>query len=61
MENKEELLIRNLKNKLLNHKLTLEEMDKTVRKITKCSYSIFDSLNDCIEDRYCIYETSIRI
>lgn len=61
MENKEEILIKNLKNKLLNHELTLEEMDKTVQKITKCSSSIFDSLNECIEDRFCVYEIYIRI
>lgn len=61
MENKEEILIRNLKNKLLNHKLTLEEMDNIVQDITKCSSSIFDSLSECIEDGFCVYEIHIRI
>ncbi len=57
----EELLIKNLKNELLNKKMTLEEIDNTIHKITKCSSSILASLDDCIEDSYSIFEIDIRL
>lgn len=41
-------LLEELKNELLNKKMTLAEMDNKAQEITNCTEGVFDYLEDCL-------------
>lgn len=59
MEDMQTILIEKLKLQLQNKEMTLEEMDKSIQEITKCSSNIFDSTEECIKDGFCICEVQV--
>lgn len=54
-ETKMEEMIKELKEKLLNKKMTLVEMDNTAQGITNCTEGIFDYLEDCLAQNSVAY------
>ena len=42
-------IIKELKEELLNKELTLLKMDNEVERITGSTTSVFDAINDCLE------------
>lgn len=48
-------LIKELKEELLNKKLTLVEMDNTMESITGSETSVFDTIRECLEQKSCAY------
>lgn len=54
-ETKMEEMIKELKEELLNKKMTLVEMDNTAQGITNCTEGIFDYLEDCLAQNSVAY------
>jgi hypothetical protein len=54
-EKKMEEMIKELKEELLNKKMTLVEMDNTAQGITNCTEGIFDYLEDCLAQNSVAY------
>lgn len=54
-EKKMEEMIKELKEELLNRKMTLVEMDNTAQGITNCTEGIFDYLEDCLAQNSVAY------
>ena len=54
-EKKMEEMIKELKEELLNNKMTLVEMDNTAQGITNCTEGIFDYLEDCLAQNSVAY------
>lgn len=52
---KMEEMIKELKEELLNKKMTLVEMDNTAQGITNCTEGIFDYLEDCLAQNSVAY------
>lgn len=50
-----EELIKELKEELLNKEMTLLDLDNDAQRITGSTASLFDALNDCIEQTSCSY------
>lgn len=52
---KMENIINELKEELLNKEFKLVDMDNTVERITGSTWSVFDCINDCLEQTSCAY------
>lgn len=50
-----ENIIKELKEELLNKEMTLCEMDNAAERITESTTSIFDCIDDCLEQKSCAY------
>lgn len=50
-----EEIIKELKEELLNKKMTLLDMDNEAERITGSTTSLFDAESDCIEQKSCAY------
>lgn len=48
-------IIKSLKERLLNKEMILLEMDNEAQKITGSTTSLFDTENDCMEQKSCAY------
>lgn len=50
-----ENIVKKLKEELLNKEMKLVEMDNVAERLTESSTSIFDTINDCLEQNSCAY------
>ena len=48
-------IIKELKEELLNKKMTLVDMDNKAERITGSTTSLFDDESDCMEQKSCAY------